>query len=94
MGDKLLFQWKKDGHDLSDNDKYRGTRTKILKILKVNENDEAHYRCFVKNDVGQLLSHSDPYEYYFCTMSTSCANYTNLFTNDCSLFTKYKLTTH
>lgn len=56
MGDKLLFQWNKDGRDLSDNDKYRGTRTQILKILEVNKSDEAQYRCFVKNDVGQLLS--------------------------------------
>ena len=72
MGDKLLFQWKKDRHDLSDNDKYWGTRTQILKILKVNESDEAHYRCFVKNDVGQL--HSDPavLRVSKCLVATSC----------------------
>ena len=72
MGDKLLFQWNKDGHDLSDNDKYRGTRTQILKILEVNESDEAHYRCFVKNDVGQL--HSDPavLRVSKCLVATSC----------------------
>ena len=55
-GDKLLSQWKKNDNDLSDNDKYRGTKTRTLIILKVKESDEAHYRCFVKNDVGELLS--------------------------------------
>ena len=55
-GDKLLFQWKKNDDNLSDNNKYRGTKTRTLIILKVKEIDEAHYRCFVKNDVGELLS--------------------------------------
>ena len=55
-GDNLLFQWKKNGHDLSDNDKYHGTTTHTLMILKMEESDEANYSCFVKNDVGELLS--------------------------------------
>ena len=57
MGDNLLFQWKKDGHDLSDNDNYRGTKTHTLRIVAVEESDEAHYSCLVKNDVGEMLSH-------------------------------------
>ena len=56
-GDKLLFQWKKNGHDLSDNDKYRGTKTHTLRIVAVEESDKAHYSCLVKNDVGEMLSH-------------------------------------
>ena len=55
-GDELLFQWQKDGCDLSDNDKYRGTKTHTLWIVAVKEADEANYRCFVKNDVGELFS--------------------------------------
>jgi len=55
-GDNLLFQWKKDGHDLSDNDKYRGTKTHTLRIVAVEESDKAHYSCLVKNDVGEVLS--------------------------------------
>ena len=55
-GDNLLFQWKKDGHDLSDNDKYRGTKTHTLRIIAVEESDKAHYSCLVKNDVGEVLS--------------------------------------
>ena len=59
-GDKLLFQWKKNGHDLSDCDKYQGTKTHTLRIVAVEEIDEAHYRCLVKNDVGELLSDPAP----------------------------------
>ena len=55
-GDKLLFQWKKNGLDLSDSDKYRGTKTHTLWIAAVEDSDEAQYRCLVKNDVGELLS--------------------------------------
>ena len=56
MGDNLLFQWKKNGHDLSDNLKYRGTKTHTLRIVAVEESEQAHYSCLVKNDVGELLS--------------------------------------
>ena len=59
-GVKLQFQWKKNDDDLSDNKKYRGTKTHTLIILKVKEIDEAHYRCFVKNEVGELLSDPAP----------------------------------
>ena len=55
-GDNLLFQWKKNGHDLSDNDNYRGTKTHTLRIVAVEESDKAHYSCLVKNDVGEVLS--------------------------------------
>ena len=56
MGDNLLFQWKKSSHDLSDSVKYQGAKTHTLQILAVEESDEAHYSCLVKNDVGELLS--------------------------------------
>ena len=55
-GDNLLFQWKKNSHDLSDSVKYQGAKTHTLRILAVEESDEAHYSCLVKNDVGELLS--------------------------------------
>ena len=55
-GDNLLFQWKKNGHDLSDNDKFEGTKTHTLWIVAVEESNEAHYSCLVKNDIGELLS--------------------------------------
>ena len=55
-GYNLLFQWKKNGHDLRDNYKYWGTKTHILWIVAVEESDKAHYSCLVKNDVGELLS--------------------------------------
>ena len=55
-GDNLLFQWKKNGHDLSDNDNYRGTKTHSLRIVAVEESNEAQYSCFVKNNAGEMLS--------------------------------------
>ena len=55
-GDNLLLQWKKNGHDLSDNHKYRGAKTHTLRIVAVEESDQAHYSCLVKNDVGEVLS--------------------------------------
>ena len=55
-GDNLLFQWKKNGHDLSDNHKYQGAKTHTLRIVAVEESDKAHYSCLVKNDVGEVLS--------------------------------------
>ena len=54
----ILFQWKKNSQDLSDSSKYQGTKTHTLRILAVEESDEAHYSCLVKNDVGELLSDS------------------------------------
>ena len=55
-GDNLLFQWKKNGDDLSGNHKYRNVKTDTLRIVTVEKSDEAHYRCFVKNNGGELLS--------------------------------------
>ena len=55
-GDNLQFQWQKDGDDLSDGEKYCGMKTDTLSILAVKGDDEGDYRCFLKNDVGQLFS--------------------------------------
>ena len=55
-GDNLQFQWQKNFRDLSDGDKYRGTVTDTLQILHVEKDDESHYRCLVKNDVGEMFS--------------------------------------
>ena len=39
---KHLFKWKKDGKDLHDGSKYRGTKTK-----DVEKSDKGHYKCLV-----------------------------------------------
>ena len=55
-GDDLRFQWQKNCKDLSDGVKYHGTDTDTLQISNLGKDDEGHYRCLVKNDVGMELS--------------------------------------
>ena len=55
-GDDLQFKWKKDGKDLHDGRKYRGTKTHTLHIKDVEKSDKGSYQCLVKNDVGEMLS--------------------------------------
>ena len=55
-GDNLRYQWKRDGNHLSD-DRHHGTDTDTLHIVKVKKSDsKAHYRCSVKNEIGEELS--------------------------------------
>ena len=56
VGEKLHFQWQKDGCDLSNGDKYHGINSNILRIVKVEVGDEGHFRCLVKNDVQEQFS--------------------------------------
>ena len=56
-GDNLLYQWQKDGIDLSNNDRYHDTGTDILRIVKVEKCDSKdHYWCHVKNEIGEEFS--------------------------------------
>ena len=56
-GDNLHYQWQKDGIDLSDDGRYRDTAADTLHIVKVEKGDsKAHYRCSVKNEVGEGFS--------------------------------------
>ena len=56
-GDNLHFQWQKDGIDLSDDDRHRGTGTHTLGIVKMEKSDnKARYRCLVKNKIGEKFS--------------------------------------
>ena len=55
-GDGLQFQWRKDGKELHDGRKYRGTNTHTLRIKDVEKSDKGSYQCLVKNDVGEKLS--------------------------------------
>ena len=55
-GDGLQFQWKKDGKDLHDGNKYRDTKTHTLHIKDVEKSDSGSYQCLVKNDVREELS--------------------------------------
>ena len=55
-GDDLQFQWKKDGKDLHDGSKYRGTKTHALHIKDVERSDKGSYQCIVKNDFNEVLS--------------------------------------
>ena len=55
-GDNLCYQWQKDGIDLSDKGKHRGTNTNTLRLLMVEKGDKAHYRCSIKNEIGEEFS--------------------------------------
>ena len=56
-GDNLHYQWQKDDIDLSDDDRHCGTDTDTLRIIKVEKGDsKAHYRCHVKNEIGEEFS--------------------------------------
>ena len=56
-GDNLLYQWQKDGIDLSDDDRHHDTGTDTLRIVKVEKGDsKAHYWCHVKNEIGDEFS--------------------------------------
>ena len=56
-GDNLHYQWKRDGSNLSDDDRHHGTGTDTLHIVKVKKSDsKARYRCSVKNEIGEEFS--------------------------------------
>ena len=43
----VCYQWMKDGHSLSDNFAYSGTRTAILVITSARQGTEGKYICHV-----------------------------------------------
>ena len=56
-GDNLLYQWQKDGVDLSNDDRHHDASTDTLRVVKVEKGDsKAHYRCHVKNEIGDEFS--------------------------------------
>ena len=56
-GDNLLYQWKKNGINLSDDNRHHGTGTDTLHIVKVEMADsKARYQCSVRNEIGEEFS--------------------------------------
>ena len=56
-GESLHYQWQKDGINLSDDDRHRGTGTHTLHIVKAEKRDnKARYSCLVKNEIGEEFS--------------------------------------
>ena len=56
-GNNLLYQWQKDGINLSDDDRHHDTDTDTLHIVKVEKGDsKARYQCSVKNEIGEKFS--------------------------------------
>ena len=41
---------------MHDGSKYQGTKKCKLHIKDVEKSDKGNYQCFVKNDVGELLT--------------------------------------
>ena len=55
-GDSLKFQWQKDGSDLYDNNRCRGTNTYTLRLQHVGKSDKGHYKCILQNEVESKIS--------------------------------------
>ena len=56
-GDNLLLTWQRNGRNLCDDDRHHGTDTDMMHIVNVRKVDnKSHYRCLVKNDIGENLS--------------------------------------
>ena len=55
-GDNLQFQWRNNGKDLHDSNKYCCTKTHTLHIKDAEKSDKGSYQCLVKNDVGEEMS--------------------------------------
>ena len=51
-GSGLVYQWQKDGADLSDGGPISGAYTPRLEIADVTEADQGGYRCVVTGDCG------------------------------------------
>ena len=49
-GSILTFQWQKDGSDLRDDNRCRGTNIDTLHIQQVKKDDEGYYRCLLQNE--------------------------------------------
>ena len=58
-GDRLQFQWKKNGNDIHDQDsRYCGTDRDCLHVFMVEKGDEGCYRCCVKNYIDEKFSNN------------------------------------
>ena len=73
IGDNFQFQWQKDGKDIDKNtsrlQSTQTNKTSTLHILRVEKNDEGHYRCLVKNSVKK---YSHAAELTVCEYSPVC----------------------
>ena len=55
-GDRIKFQWQKDGSDLYDSNRCWGTNTETLHLKDVGKSDKGHYKCILRNDLESKLS--------------------------------------
>ena len=55
-GGELKYQWFRNGHMITDGDKYQGTATANLTITTILKSDEGLYHCFIVNDLGNVTS--------------------------------------
>ena len=55
-GTELMYQWQRNGSDLTDGGRFSGTTTSALIIMAVQEDDEDTYQCIVSNIVGNETS--------------------------------------
>ena len=55
-GSGLTFQWQKDGRDLRDDNRCRGTNADTLHIQQVKKDDDGNYRCLLQNKAERKLT--------------------------------------
>ena len=51
-GGTITYQWRQNGTDIMDDDKFSGATTGTLTISDVQESDQATYECVVTNNDG------------------------------------------
>jgi hypothetical protein len=57
-GGTLLYQWQKNGANLSEGGHYSGTTTATLTVSNVDAGDVGDYRCAVTNPAGSTYSNT------------------------------------
>ena len=48
-GGDHTYQWQRNGSNLTDSDKYRGTNTATLTVVNVVKKDEGNFMCTIAN---------------------------------------------
>jgi len=53
---EVAYQWRRNGHDLTDGGKISGSNTDMLYISNVSRNDEGIYDVIITDDCGSITS--------------------------------------
>jgi Calx-beta domain/Immunoglobulin domain/Domain of unknown function (DUF5122) beta-propeller len=51
-GKGMIYRWQRNGVDMTDSSRFKGTATKVLTMSKLTSSDTAVYRCRISSSVG------------------------------------------